>query len=86
MLRPLHLLYKRLDYNYSKTKLDRYFLQQNFVKILTTHLEHNLKDVGCFIHVPNKCFKNSFLKHVRNNVYDFLSSKADSAPNQNCMK
>ena len=86
MLRPLHLLYKRLDYNYSKTKLDRYFLQQNFVKILTTHLEHNLKDVGFFIHVPIKCFKNSFLKHVRNNVYDFLSSKADSAPNQNCMK
>ena len=41
---PLHRLYKRPDYNYSKIKLDNSFLKQNFVKILTTHLDHNLKE------------------------------------------
>ena len=39
----LHRLYKQPDYNYSKIKLDNYFLKQNFVKIVTTHLDHNLK-------------------------------------------
>ena len=38
---PLHRLYKRPEYNYSKNKLDNSFLKQNFVKILTTHLDHN---------------------------------------------
>ena len=38
---PLHHLYKRPEYNYSKIKLDNSFLKQNFVKILTTHLDHN---------------------------------------------
>ena len=79
---PLHSLYKRPEYNYSKIKLDNSFLGQNFVKILTTHLDHNLKDVGYFIRVSIKSFKKSFLKHVSNDVYDFLSSKTDSFPNQ----
>ena len=46
-------------------------------KILTTHLDHNLKDAGYFIRVSIKSFKKSFLKHICNDVYDFLSSKAD---------
>ena len=79
---PLLCLYKRPDYNYSKIKLDSSFLKQNFVKILDTRLGHNLKDAGCFIRVSIKPFEKSFLKHVCNNVYDFLSSKADSFLNQ----
>ena len=78
----MHRLYKRPEYNYSKNKLDNSFLKQNFVKILTTHLDHNLKDAGYFIRVSIKSFKKSFLKHICNDVYDFLSSKADSFPNQ----
>ena len=58
------------------------FLKQNFIKILTTHLNHNLKDAGYFIHVSIKSFKKSFSKHAWNYVYDFLISKADSFPNQ----
>ena len=77
MFLPLHSLYKRLDCNYSKIKLDNSF----FVKILTTHLDHNLKDAGCFIRVSIKSFKRTFLKHVCNDVYDFLISKVDSFPN-----
>ena len=46
---PLHRLYKRPECNYSKIKLDNSFLKQNFVKIVTTHLDHNLEDAGCFI-------------------------------------
>ena len=57
-------------------------MKQNFVKILTTHLDHNLEDAGYFIRVSIKSFKKSFLKHICNDVYDFLSSKADSFPNQ----
>ena len=38
---PLYCPYKFPDYNYSKIKLDNPFLKQNFVKILTTHLDHN---------------------------------------------
>ena len=68
------------NYNYFKTKLDNFFLKQNLVKILTTHLDHNFKNAGCFIRVSVKYFKKSFLKHVC--VYDFLSRKADSFPNQ----
>ena len=78
---PLHGLYKRPNYNYSKIKLDNSFLKQSFVKILTTHLDHNLKDAGYFIFVSIKSFKKSFLKHVCNYVYDFLSSKSDSFSN-----
>ena len=65
-----------------KKKLDNSFLKQNFVIILTTHLDHNLKDAGYFIRVSIKSFKKSFLKHICNDVYDFLSSKANSFPNQ----
>ena len=79
---PLYLLYKCPDYNYPKIKLDNFFLKQNFIKILTTHLDHNLKDVDYFICISIKSFKKSSLKHVCNDVYDFLSSKADSCPNQ----
>ena len=79
---PLHCLHKRSEYNYSKIKLDNSFLKQNFVKIITTHLDHNLKDAGYFILVSIKSFKKSFLKHVCNDVYDFLGSKAESFPNQ----
>ena len=79
---PLHRLYKRPEHNYSKIKLDNSFLKQNFVKMLTTHLNHNLKNTAYFIHVSIKSFKKSFLKHICNDVYDFLSSKVDSFPNQ----
>ena len=41
-LLPLHRLYKLPDYNYSKVKLDNFFLKQNFVKILTTHFDINI--------------------------------------------
>ena len=57
-------------------------MKRNFVKILTTHLDHNLKDAGYFICVSIKSFKKSFLKHVCDDVYDFFSSKADSFPYQ----
>ena len=53
-------------------------MKKSFVKILTTHLDRNLKDAGYFIRVSIKSFKKPFLKHVCNDVYDFLSSKADS--------
>ena len=33
-----------------------------------------------------KSFKKSFLKHVGNDVYDFLSNKSDSFPNQQWYK
>ena len=55
-------------------------MKQNFVKILNTHLDHNLKDTYYFIRVSIKSFKKSFLKHVCNDVDDFLRSKADSFP------
>ena len=51
-------------YNYSKKKLDNSFLIQNFVKIRTTHLDHNLKDAGYLVRVSIKSFKKSFLKHM----------------------
>ena len=35
------------------------FLKQNFVKILTRHLDHHLKDVGYFIRVSIKSFLKS---------------------------
>ena len=63
-LLPLHRLYRHPDYNYSKIKLDNSFLKQNFANILTTHLDHNLKNAGYFIRVSIKFFKRSFLKHV----------------------
>ena len=59
-----HCLYKRPGYHYSKIKLDDSFLKQNYAKILTAHLDHNLKDAGYFICVSSKSFKKSFLKHV----------------------
>ena len=65
---PLHRLYKAPQYNYSKNKLDNSFLKQHFG--------------GYFIRVSIKSFKKSFLKQIRNNVYDFLSNKVDSFPNQ----
>ena len=63
-LLPFHRLYRRPDYNYSKIKLDNSFLKQNFVNILNTHLDHNLKDAGYFLRVSIKFLKSSFLKHV----------------------
>ena len=72
---PLPRLYKCPEYNYS-------FLKQNFVQILTTHLDHNLKDAGYLIRVSIKSFKKFFLKHIYNDVYNFLSSKGDSFLNQ----
>ena len=45
----LHRLYKRPDYNLSKAKPNNSFLKQNFVKMITTHIDHNLKDAGYFI-------------------------------------
>ena len=61
---PLPRLYKCPEYNYSKNKLDNSFLKQNFVKILTTHLDHNFKDAGYLTSVSIKSFKKSFLKHM----------------------
>ena len=83
---PLDRLYKRPDHNCCKIKLDNSFLTQNFVKILTTHLDHNLKDPGYFIRVSIniKSFKKSFMKQVCNDAYDFFNSKTDSFPNQQC--
>ena len=57
-------------------------MKQNFVKILTTHLDNNLKDAGYFVRVFIKSFQKSFLKHICNDVYDFLSTKEDSFSNQ----
>ena len=65
-----------------KNKLDNSFLKEIFVQILTTHLDHNLKDAGYLIRVSIKSFKKSFLKHICNDLYDFLSSKTDSFLNQ----
>ena len=62
---PFQSHYKRPEYNYSKVKLDNYF---------TPHLDHNLKDAGYFNRVSIKSFKNYFLKHACNDVYDFLST------------
>ena len=56
-------------------------MRQNFVKILTTHLDHNLKHAGYFIRVSITSFKKSFLKHVCNDVYDFLGNEAERFPN-----
>ena len=78
----LHRLYKRPDYNFSKIKLDNSFLKENFVKIGTTYFDRNLKDAGYFIRASIKSSKKFFLKHICNDVYDFLSSKADWFPNQ----
>ena len=77
-----YIVYTNVQINYFKIKLDNSFLKQNFIKIFTTHLSHNLKDAGYSICVSIKSFNKSFLKHVWNYVYDFLSSKADSFPNQ----
>ena len=65
-----------------KTKLDNSFLKKLFVKIFTTLLHHNLKGAGVFTCVSIKSFKTPFLKHACNDVYNFLTSKADSFPNQ----
>ena len=78
----LHRLYKCPEYNYSKIKLHNSFLKQSFVKILTTHLDHNLKDGGYFICVSIIFFKKSFLKYVWIDVYHFLSRKVGLFPNQ----
>ena len=67
---PLHRLYKRPDYNCSNINLDNSFLKQSLIKILATHLDHNLKDAAYFIRVS---IRKSFFKHVCNDVYDFLS-------------
>ena len=42
----------------------------------------NIWQNSCFIRVSIKSFKKSFLKRICNDVYVFLSSKADSFPNQ----
>ena len=73
----LHRLHKRPDYNFSKIKLDNSFLKENFVKIGTTYFDRNLKDAGYFFRASIKSSKKFFLKHICNDVYDFLSSKAD---------
>ena len=81
---PLHHIYTNVQsiYNYSKFELDNSFLKQNFVKILTTYLDHNFKDAGYFICVSIKYIKKPFLKHICNDIYDLLSSEADSFPSQ----
>ena len=56
-------------------------MKQNFVKIPTTHLDPNLKDAGCLIRVFIESFKK-FLKHVCNDVYNFISRNVDLFPNQ----
>ena len=83
---PLHSLYKRPEYNYSKNKLDNSFLKQNFVKILTTHVDHNLKDAGYFIRFSIKSFKKSFLKHRKICNVIFLVAKQIHFPINNGMK
>ena len=67
-------------------KLNLIVLSWNFVKILTRHLDHNLKDASYFIRVSVKSFKKSFLKHVCNDVYDFLVAKQIHFPTNSGMK
>ena len=81
MFLSLHHLFKCSDLNYSEIKLDNSFSKQNLVKILTTYLDQNLKDASYFIQVSIKSFRKSFSKLV-SNVYNFLSRKAVSFPNQ----
>ena len=83
---PLLPLYKRSDYNCSKTKPDNSFLKQNFVKILTTHLDHNLKEPGYFIRFFIKSFKRSFLKHYVTMFMISLVAKQIHFPTNNGMK
>ena len=61
-------------------------MKQSFVKIFTTRLDHNLKYAGYFIRVSIKSFKKLFLEQVYIDVYNFLSSKSDSFPNQQWYK
>ena len=63
------------DYTYSKIKLDNPFLKQFFFKIISTLLDHNLKDAGYFIRVSIISFKKFFLKYVYN-VYNFLNTQS----------
>ena len=79
---PLKRSHDRPPYNANKNKHENSFLRHNFVKVLTRHLDHNLKDTGYFIRVSIKSFKKSFLKHISNDIYDFLSNKSDGFPNQ----
>ena len=78
----LHRLHNRPPYNDNRTKLDNSFLKSHFVKILTTHLDYNLKDAGYFIGVSIKSFKKSALKHISSDIYDFISNKPDNFPNE----
>ena len=74
---PLHRVYKCPKYNYSKIKLDSSFLKQNFLKIFTIHLHHNLKDAGYFIRVSIKCFRKSLfiLIYLRRNSIEVVINK-----------
>ena len=78
---PLHRLYNRPSYNANKTKLDNSFLKNNFLKILQTHLDVNIKDAGYFIRVSIKSFKKSALKLISTNLFDFISAKPKDFPN-----
>ena len=62
--------------------LDNSFMKQNFVKISTPQINHNLKIARYFVRVSMKSFKKSFLKHECNDTCNFLSSNVDSFPNQ----
>ena len=78
---PLHRAHNRPPYNVNRTKLDNSFLKENFLKILQTHLDVNIKDAGFFIRVSIKSFKKSALKFISTNIYDFVSNKPNDFPN-----
>ena len=79
---PLNRVHKRPPYNGNRIKLDNSFLKNNFLKILQTHLDVNIKDAGYFIRVSIKSFKKSELKFIATNIYDYVSNKPQNFPNQ----
>ena len=58
---PLHCLYRRPEYDCSKNELDTSFLKQNFVKVLTPHLDHNFKRCWLFYSCFHQIFWRVFL-------------------------
>ena len=79
---PLKRLHDRPAYNVHKAKLDNSFLKSNFLKILQTHFDADLKNAGYFIRVSIKSFKKSALKFISSNIYDFIGTKTNNFPNQ----
>ena len=54
----LQRLYKRPEYNYSKIKLDKSLLKENFLEMFITHLDHNSKMLAILFVFPSNYLKN----------------------------